>query len=138
MSADLHIHVLPDDVEEGVVAVMMSNCFGSKHFAPLRVSETARHEALDRVMEMPNVWIGEVSWLKAAVFQDSKTFVPGPVQAVQEAIGEGLPRLDPTLEKKILDALTVANATDYRISELAPVQEFLAKHRNKRLFTVSW
>lgn len=137
MAADLHIHVLPDDIEEGVLAVMFSNCLGSKHFAPHRVPDDARATAIDRVGDMPNVWIGEVSWLKAAVFGDSETFVPGPVQAVQDAIGEHLPRLDPTLEI-ILAALDVPNQTGYRISEVEPVRQFLAKHRNKRLFTVSW
>ncbi len=138
MAADLHIHVLPDDIEEGVLAAMFSNCLGSKYFAPHRVSDAARMTALDRVGDMPNVWIGEVSWLKAAVFGDAETFVPGPVQAVQEAIGEHLPRLDPTLEQKILAALDVPNRTDYRISEVEPVRRFLETYRNKRLFTVSW
>lgn len=138
MAADLHIHVLPDDIEEGVLAVMFSNCFGSKHFGPMRVSEGARTEAIMRVSDMPGVWIGEVSWLKAALFEDSETFVPGPVQVVQDAIGEHLPRLDPALEQKILEALQVPNTTGYNISEVQPVADFLAKHRNKRLFTVSW
>src|ERR1044071_4453309 len=102
MAADLHIHVVPDDLEEGVIAAFFSLTIGSKHFSGFgrgRVSPEAQERAFSRIADTPNVWIGEVSWLKAALFGDSGTFVPSTVQLVQDAIGEDLPTLDDERER---------------------------------------
>jgi|ERR1044071_1725620 hypothetical protein len=141
MAADLHIHVVPDDLEEGVIAAFFSLTIGSKHFSGFgrgRVSPEAQERAFSRIADTPNVWIGEVSWLKAALFGDSGTFVPSTVQLVQDAIGEDLPTLDDELERKILAAFEATNATGYNVAGQADVRAFLIEHKGKRLFTVSW
>jgi hypothetical protein len=137
MAADLHIHVVPDDLEEGVIAAFFSNTLGSKYFGG-RFSEEEKHAAFPRIADTPNVWIGEVSWLKAALFGDSGTFVPSTVQLVQDAIGEDLPTLTDELEQKILAAFAAANETGYSLATVDEVRAFLTEHKGKRLFTVSW
>ena len=92
----------------------------------------------------PSVWVGEVSWLKASIFEDeAATFIPGPVQAISDLIGEDLPILTPELREKILDALHGPNTTTYAVADAASakyaeVVAFLDKHMGERLFTVSW
>lgn len=137
MAADLHIHIVPDDLEEGVIAAFFSNTLGSKYFGG-RFSDEVRDAAFPRIAETPSVWIGEVSWLKAALFGDSGTFVPSTVQLVQDAIGEDLPTLDDELERKILAAFETTNETGYSLATADDVRAFLAEHKGKRLFTVSW
>jgi hypothetical protein len=137
MAADLHIHVVPDDIEEGTIAAFFSNTLGSKYFGG-RFSEEQRNAAFPRIADTPNVWIGEVSWLKAALFGDSGTFVPSTVQLVQDAISEDLPTLDDELERKLLAAFEATNDTGYNLASADKIRAFLAEHKGKRLFTVSW
>jgi hypothetical protein len=144
MSADLHIHVL-EGCSEADLKVFFHNTLGSKWGAPLgrgwTIGESdlfGRREARDRVSDSPNVWIGEVSWLKAAVLEDDETYVPGPVAIVQELIGEELPVLDKHLRDAILAALKETNSTTYRTSDGEKVEKFLDAHLGKKLFTVSW
>jgi len=137
MAADLHIHVVPDDLEEGVIVAFFSHTLGSKHFGG-RFSQEERDASFPRIADTPNVWIGEVSWLKAALFGDSGTFVPSTVQLVQDAIGEDLPTLTDELEQKILAAFEAKNETGYSLATVDEVRAFLAQHKGKRLFTVSW
>jgi hypothetical protein len=86
----------------------------------------------------PNVWVGEVSWLKAALFEDEEAFVPDAVAEVYEIIGEGLPVIDDALIEKIRTALGAQNRTGYNVTDPDPVIRFLEQHRGKPCFTISW
>lgn len=137
MAADLHIHVL-EGATEADIAVFNAHSLGSKHFTWAPVNEQDEDRASKSVTSTPSVWIGEVSWLKAALFDDAETFIPGPVQAIQELIGEDLPVLDAALEAKIIAALEGANSTSYSLAKPDEVRAFLKDHHGKRLFTISW
>lgn len=140
MAADLHVHVL-EGITEDDLRIFFSNTLGSKHFSPVTVGERNDYgpgSIYDRVGNSPNVWIGEVSWLKAMLLEDGETFIPEPVQAVQELIGEDLPVLDDELQAKLLEALQRPNRTGYTVAARDDVVEFLTEHRGKKLFTVSW
>ncbi len=135
--ADLHIHVL-EGVTEDDLRVFFSNTLGSKWFNP-RPAGVSREPSWGRVAESPQVWVGEVSWLKAGVTGDDDTYVPHPVQAVHELIGEDLPVLDEALLKKLEVALKIPNqAGGYETTAAEKVVAFLKEHMGKRLFTVSW
>lgn len=137
MAADLHIHVVTDDLQEGAIDAFFSHTLGSKYFGG-HFSEEERTTAFSRIADTPSIWIGEVSWLKAALFGDSETFIPSTVQLVQDAIGEDLPTLDDALARKILAAFEAKNATGYELASADAVRAFLDEHKGKRLFTVSW
>lgn len=142
MAADLHIHVMENCSEEDV-AHFFGHTMGSKHFALGSRQNCYSNGCYDngpcsRVQESPNVWVGEVSWLKAALSGDTETFIPEPVAQVHEIIGEDLPELTPDLRFRILKALNAGNTTSYSIESDQKVIEFLDKHIGKRLFTVSW
>ena len=134
MAADLHIHVL-DGISGEDLASFFSNTLGSKYFNP---RPGGRASASSPVSQTPNVWIGEVSWLKAAFLGDSETYVPASVVQISDLIGEDLPELTEELLTKILDALGSKNTTNYSISSRDDVESFLREHMGKRLFTVSW
>lgn len=149
MSADLHIHAFPpgfEDAEEHM-RCFFSNHLGSRYFAPLgghrcRTSAASQLECVHwtAVSESDNVWIGEVSWLKAGLLNDDG-YIPEPVQAVQDVIGEDLPVLDNDLLQRVLTAAGAPNerAGHYSIlHSTSGVAEWLVAHVGCRLFTVSW
>lgn len=137
MAADLHIHVFEGITEEDLAA-FFAGTLGSKWFASGGSDYSAWVNACGKVSKTPNVWVGEVSWLKAALFKDGKTFILDPVLKVQEAIGEDLPVLDDSLVELIMSAFESKNTTGYGIADSEDVQKFLTEYKGKRLFTVSW
>lgn len=91
-----------------------------------------------KVQGTDNVWIGEVSWLKAGLMGDSETFIPGPVQKVQDLIQDKLPTITEEFIEQVVEALKSQNTTSYDISKPKPVVEFLKKHLGKKVYTISW
>ena len=137
MGADLHIHVL-EGIEEADLASFNSNTLGSKYFNPRTIAQGSGLDKFSKIAETPDIWIGEVSWLKAAMFEDRDTFVPNTVAEIHELIGEELPELTDELTKKILAAFSMKNETAYSLAKKDDVEAFLAEHQGKQLFTVSW
>jgi len=140
MSADLHIHAMTPDVTEADLAAFSANTLGSKHFRPFAARyDFATHIALfTKISNTPNVWIGEVSWLKAAVMNDPDAFIPSAVQRVHDLIGEDLPVLDNALAANLLAAIPALNTTGYRVVDVETLRDWLAQHLGLRLFQVSW
>lgn len=141
MSADLHIHSMRGVTEQDL-GCFFSNTLGSKWFQwwmRPNCIERWKCKHHDAVLASGNIWIGQVSWLKAAL-TESDEFIPEPVQAIHELIGEHLPILDAELKDKILQALTIPNerASFYNIAERKDVEEWLDRNMGQKLFTVSW
>lgn len=145
MGADLHIHVY-DGLTEDDLREFFRNSLGSKwsagFFGLLTVGETNLNKMLanhDKILAQPNIWIGEVSWLKASLFEGGEEqFVPSTVQVVSDAIGEDLPVLDGELFERIIGAFSEENRTIYSLAKEENVRAWLQQHMGKRLFTVSW
>jgi hypothetical protein len=119
----------------------MSNHIGSKYFNPRTLSERdLLGDSSRRVMDTPNVWIGEVSWLKAALFDGgTEEYVPTTVQAISDMIGEDLPVLDDDLIGKILGAFDAPNQTPYRLADTpGALRSFLNEWKGLPVFTISW
>lgn len=146
MSADLHIHAAGDTVTTEDMRCFSCDTLGSKYFAMFGGNRCTsgddpwydcRHRKA--VTGSDSVWAGEVSWLKAMLSEDD-SFIPEPVQAVQDAIGEDLPILDAALREKILRALTIPNerAARYDTTKDEGIVRWLDEHMGQRLFTVSW
>jgi hypothetical protein len=141
MAADLHIHVYEGLTEEDM-RIFFSNTIGSKHcpfpFMP-EISPEDERKVLAKIHKTPNIWIGEVSWLKAAMFEDGDSYVPDPVAKVSEIVGEDLPVIDDEFIKKIVEALGAENKTSYDTEkDEDSVRAFLEKHKGKKVFTISW
>lgn len=138
MSADLHIHVYRGLTEDDLRA-FFANTMGSKYFAGWdNLTDTPKERAYEKISRTPDFWIGEVSWLKAALFDDGAQFIPSTVQLVHDAIGEDLPVLTDELVGEIVAAFDAPNDTGYRLAKRGDVERFLAEHAGERLFTVSW
>ena len=134
MAADLYIHVF-EGVTEEELEEFFSNTFGSKHF---NLNRPRRDDIYLKVADTPQIWIGEVSWLKAMVFGDSEEFIPNTVGAINRGIGEVLPVINDKLIAGIMGAFDLPNDTSYALAKPEDVRAFLEKHRGKRVFTVSW
>jgi len=85
----------------------------------------------------PSVWIGEVSWLKAALFNDDDTFIPDPVEKISELVADK-PIITDKLIRAIGNALKLDNKTQYKVAEADNVTKFLRGHKGKRVFSISW
>ena len=150
MAADLHIHVFAEgELTEENFRAFFSNTLGSRWFNPISCAEMDRVEHLRKsVGDTPSVWVGEVSWLKAALFEDDESYIPEGVGAVNEIIGEDLPVVDDELIEEIRAALCLSNGTarpdgvhggvGYGVSEPGDVCAFLEQHKGERAFTISW
>jgi hypothetical protein len=143
MSAELCIHVMTDDLTEEEVKILLGGSLGSKWFdwqAMAWNQRTGRYDAVMRkVSETPHVVVGDVSWLKAALFEGGEDeFVPDTIGAVASIIGEDLPVLDEDLVNRIIGAYELPNRTNYELAAPEPVVEFLRAHQGQRIFTVSW
>lgn len=138
MSADLHIHVA-DGIRTDEIFDFLGHSFGSKHFTMARVMKANRpNDLFQRIGDTPNIWIGEVSWLKAAIFDAAEDYVPMTISAINDIIGEDLPVLDDELIRRIMGAFDVPNQTGYRLCDPFEVKAFLHEHKGKSVFTVSW
>jgi hypothetical protein len=138
MAADLYIHVVTPDVTEYLLSHFNSNLIGSKWFKEEFVYEPEKDEdAYKKIAATPMVHVGEVSWLKAALFND-KSFIPQPVQEIADIIGEELPIIDDALINKVRNALRAPNDTSYEINDNDEIISFLIEHKGKKCFTVSW
>jgi hypothetical protein len=137
MSADLQIHVFGGVADEADLARFQSHTMGSKYFNP-SVYEPYDPDLYDRMTRTPSVWVGEVSWLKAALLGDAKRYVPNTVGAISEIIGEDLPVIDEALIARVGRAFKKSNKTGYHVSQAGPVLDFLREHMGERAFTISW
>jgi len=169
MAADLHLHIRTSEVTDELIADFFGHCLGSKFFDIDRqetlptLDDIKRHpnwKWLEKdfdengnirpgayvpglahivISDTPNIWVGEVSWLKAALFEDPNSFIPDPIGAVREIFedDEGTEITDEIIQK-VQDALVRPNQTGYSISEANPVIEFLKKYKGERAFTISW
>lgn len=140
----MHIHVY-EGITENDLSDFFWNSMGSKYFggglgiiAARRAGEGKFDAAYKKISDTPNIWIGEVSWLKAGLFNNEETYVPGPVSIIKDLIGENLPTIDEELIDKIEAALNAKNTTDYSVAKPDEVVGFLLQHKGKKCFTVSW
>lgn len=142
MAADLHIHAITDEDNwgEAEMRAFFSNALGSKYYNPNLEDRSDKglsiYEKIAKYTE--NIWVGEVSWLKAALFNDGKSFVPGPIEKISELIGEDLIKIDTDLILAIAEALKIENETNYSLNDHKTIEQFLIKHKGKQVFTVSW
>ena len=142
MAADLHIHTFKEgELSEADFRCFNGNTIGSKWFGGFMNFGKCKGfdcEHWRRIEGTSNEWIGEVSWLKAALLEDEETYIPSTVQQVAGVIGEDWPVIDDALIEKIRQAFTAENKTNYSLAEAPKVLAFLEDHRGERAFTVSW
>jgi hypothetical protein len=145
MAADLHIHLLAEDAsQQGMteedLPVFFGSTLGSKYFTGLgwQYPFSAKEPLYEKTSHDDNIWIGEVSWLKAALFEDAETFVPDAVGAISEIIGEDLPVIDDELIAQVDEALKLKNTTSYSLANAQEILDWLNQHKGRRAYTISW
>ncbi len=142
MAADLHIHILTNECTEEHCRAFRSNMLGSKDFRPGydRVFEKLHDcDLFTLVGNTPQIWVGEVSWLKAALMEGGdEEFVPDPIGAIYDIIGEDFPAIDDALIAKVKDAMLLPNKTQYSLADAEKVLAFLEQNKGRKAFTVSW
>lgn len=130
MSADLHLYSLENtDENRRLLATMASidaigddfgDDFTDGDGKPFNVVSNSEYEDLTRRIYGPgwsnsNVWIGQVSWMKAGLLADSEPFdryVPASVLRVQ-TLTSGHPVLTPGLAREITVAMNLPNRSIY-------------------------
>ena len=136
MAADLHIHIF-EGIAEKDLSGFFANTWGSKYFN-LGKGSSWDDPSRKKVGDTPSVWVGEVSWLKAALFDDSEAFIPDPVGAISELVGEDLPVIDDSFMEKVKEAMAMPNETGYSLAHAEEILAFLEEHKGKQVFTISW
>jgi len=94
------------------------------------------------IQNTKNIWIGEVSWMKASMFgDDGKKYIPATVMEVSSAVHEenfGLKAIDDELIETISKAFDKENTTTYRLAKKEEVIKFFKKYKGKKCFQISW
>ena len=82
--------------------------------------------------------VGEVSWLKAALFDDD-SFIPDPIERLAELV-EDHPVLTPKLKDDIIKASQMENKTRYNmlIESEQSFTEWLDANMGHVIFQISW
>lgn len=150
MAADLYLHTLTDQFTATHYAIIESQTIGSIFFCADTVSIPDVKMALCQAMgytdlielyqimeNAPNIWIGEVSWLKAWITEDDESYIPSTVGAIQEVIDDHFPVIDDALIGRISEALSLPNKTSYRLNKPEAIMAWLAQHRGERVVTIS-
>lgn len=133
-------------ITETDLSCFHSNSLGSKWFSISSgrdvygvCRDKTRCVHWNRITISDRIDIGEVSWLKAALFDDDD-YVPHPIESIAELIGENLPILDADLSASIIDALSrgTTGCYDVRRGDDPDLLAFLERNAGYALFTVSW
>ena len=138
MAVDLHLHVRTPAITDDDLSKLFCTTIGSRWFNPDRWTWEEREPAIEATMKAPNVWIGEVSWLKTALTGDDARDISHPVQRVSDLVGEDLPVLTDALIEAICEALRVPNRTIVHVATVSAVRPFLLAHEGEPVFTLSW
>jgi hypothetical protein len=174
VSADLHIHVAKTEEEIKHATLYQKKTFWGSDIGPAyheflyegkwyheedfyEKFEDARPEDVrdvplkdlnEKIVDRTeNIWVGEVSWLKAALFGDSETYIPDTVAEIHEACC-GMKTIDDDMIDKVKKAFELKNNTikengvwngsGYRLAKVQEVVNFLEKNKGHKSFTISW
>ena len=171
MSADFTIHVCKTKKEEYQAELFLKcDCYSSEvgnAYTEVKVNgewislrdydyeaetEDMRTIAIpdldDKVIyKTKSIFIGEVSWLKASLFEDGGDYIPDVVASISELI-DGLTVIDDELIEKVKEAFQQPNNTiqengvwggnGYKLNDPKKVIKFLKQHKGRKCFTVSW
>ena len=142
MAADLFIHVrVPSLTEEMLEKHEDSYFYGGPNDNSKEIDEIFKliHGDIDEDQSKhpPLEWVGEVSWLKAALLNDYDTFVPSLVGKVSELIGDKFKLVDDEFIEEIGKAFSLENKTGYTLAEKDSVINFLKKYKGREVFHIS-
>jgi hypothetical protein len=123
MAADFYIRILEDVTEDEVL-----------EFLGPRFDYDGRKELFYRIMRTPCVFVGQVSWLKAAISQAPETYIPAPIAMLDGLISLSFPIIDDAFIEAVSRALEAPNTTAYHLNSPETVLAFLRKHKGKKCF----
>ncbi|KKL45955.1 hypothetical protein LCGC14_2350440 [marine sediment metagenome] len=168
MGADLHIHIVPDEETlKHVKQYLKSDCtiidksgtrnvhtrweydgkwvgdelFEREDFDVKKVGgrrEYTLHFDEDKVDNTPSIWIGEVSWLKAGLFDNAEEYIPKTIGAVAKLFENPIVDVTQEFVKLVQAAFTLEPHHYYGRNEAVKVTRFLSKYIGKKAFTISW
>jgi len=151
MAADLHIHIRTPELTYEVMRLFFCNSLGSKWgpksiFNCLSLSEEEKkakslgfknHDEISKlVMNTDQIWVGEVSWLKASLFEDSDSFIPDFVQFIFDLISSNSVITQEMVE--LVKSWKGQNNTSYILKNKDDIVAFLERHLGEEAFVVSW
>lgn len=158
MSASLTIHIAPSEIVEDVKEFLRKTSWNSikgncaeewlingewKHIDDVSLNEIdsvqdfrrvpLRYDE-DAVYNAPGTYIGEVSWMKAAIFENSERYIPTTVELISALVGKNLPEITDEFIDEVRKAFDEPNTTSYGLADRDTVIAFLAEHKGSRVF----
>lgn len=169
MSADLHIHIRTPELTDELVASFFSSTIDSKYYGYSRDRKATLQDIKNHphwkwlekdfdpqtgellpgkyghdlayivVADTPNIWVGEVSWLKAALFDNAAVYIPNTIERISEILSaeDGQPITEEVIAE-MKAAFELPNETGYSLAKADEVIGFLQEHLGEKAFTVSW
>lgn len=138
MAADMHMHIL-EGVTQDEYAIFNWNTLGSKYYDRNKDNDKYWIALSKKFNQTPNVWIGEVSWLKEALFEDVSC-VPTVIEGLSKLIAEDFPVIDDALVLKVRkiydDNEKIEQCMGCNIKN--QVIDFLNQYKGKKVFLLNW
>ena len=139
MAADLCIHVRTPECTEEIMEAFFKSSLGSKYFSwNYKRDQELEDKAWHVMCETPRVGVGEVSWLKANLFNDPENFIPDVVGNISSLIGDEIIITDEVISKFEEIYKECSNNTSYNIVDKNEVINFIKEHKGDTIFTISW
>ena len=147
MAADLQIHIADALTDDDL------RCFFSSHLDSswfdwdgFKEGKPVRNECeepfcahWDAFHDTPSTWIGAVSWLKAALTDDTERYVPGTVERIAAMIDDrATVVIDAEFITEVGKAFEAPNNTYYSLADRDGVVAWLESHKGSRVIDVSW
>ena len=88
--------------------------------------------------DTPQFDVGEVSFLKASLFDDQETFIPSLVGVCCEVINDGCIITDEVIDQIRAGMIDNPNTTSYSTCESDKLVEWLKKYMGKYVFSIAW
>jgi hypothetical protein len=117
-------------------------------FQPFWAEETRLHEKwgngkrcdlYEKFSATPQFDVGEVSFLKAALFEGgAEEYIPSLVGVCCDVIDDGCTITDEVIEKIRSGMLDNPNTTQYTICETDEVVKWLKEHIGEYVFSIAW
>lgn len=144
MSAHLYIHIQTDEISNKKLKDIFQTYINSEFFDYSTIKQrTYENEKKNSklLQETPNIKVGPISNLKAALSKEQEKFIPGQLNVFQKRIGNEPTKINNRLIKNIKqDIKTSSNNSIYNNDELHIEKSlrFLEIYKGKKAFTVSW
>jgi hypothetical protein len=137
VAVDVAIHVMSAEITCDTLKAFYNNKLGHKWYNTYDMSTIDSGLIRGLIEESPQVWIGEASFLDAAVY-DADDAIPRTVMDVCHLIDDGVTVIDDSFLFDVQEVMDYPNTSKYPVAISRDVLEFLQQYKGMKVFIALW